>query len=57
MESSLHPVYLNENRRIRKRVRDLKLQPGFEHETNRVKLVNGEVQVDRVTIDKNLFFV
>ena len=50
-----HPVYLKENQRIRKVVQDLKKQPGFEHETNRVKLVKGHVKVDDVTVDKNLF--
>ena len=51
-----HPVYLNENKRIRKRMQELKRRPELAHETNRVKLENGRLKVDGVIIDKNLFF-
>ena len=50
-----HPVYLKENQRIRKRMKDLKSQPGFEHETNRVKLNDNIICVDGTEVDRNLF--
>ena len=51
-----HPVYLKETQRIRKRMNEVKQQPGFEHQTGRVKIVKGLLQVDGNTIDKNIFF-
>ena len=50
-----HVVYLREDQRVKKKIRKLKEQPGFEHHTNRVKLVKGHIEVDGVSIDKNLF--
>ena len=51
-----HPVYIQETQRIRKRMHELKKVPGYGHETNRVRIVGGNLQVDGQTIDKNLFF-
>ena len=50
-----HPVSQKEYQRLRKKMIDLKKKPGFEHSTGRVKIVNGELQVDGVTVDKNTF--
>ena len=50
-----HPVYAKENKRIRDKVKMLKAQPGFSHESNRVKIVKGHIQVDNVITDRNLF--
>ena len=51
-----HPVYLKENKRLRKAMKDLKSKPGFEHHTGRVKIIGNELKVDGVTVDKNSFF-
>ena len=51
-----HPVYLNENKRLRKAMKDLKNKPGFEHQTGRVKIVGNELKVDGITVDRNSFF-
>ena len=50
-----HPVYAKENQRLRKKMNEMKRQPGFEHETGRVKIVRGHLQVDGISVDKNLF--
>ena len=52
-----HPVYLKENQRLRKKMRNLKKTPGYHHETGRVKIVKGMLQVDGRTVDRNLFSV
>ena len=56
INKDVHPVYLKENQRIRKRMAELKNVPGYGHETGRVKLENGVVTVDGNPVDKNLFF-
>ena len=50
-----HPVYLKENQRLRKKMKDWKSKEGYEHSTGRVKIINGLLQIDGQTIDKNLF--
>ena len=50
-----HPVYLKENQRLRNKMRDIKKQQGFEHNTGRVKITKGLLQVDGITVDHNLF--
>ena len=50
-----HRVYLKENQRLRKKMRELKKKAGFEHPTGRVKLIKGLLQVDGRTVDKNFF--
>ena len=57
INKDVHPVYLKENQRIRKKVQELKKVPGFEHETGRVKLENGMIMVDDAMVDQNLFFI
>ena len=55
INKDVHPVYLKENQRIRKKMQELKKVPGFEHESGRVKLENGLLTVDGSTVDQNLF--
>ena len=50
-----HPVYVKEGQRLRKKMRELKARPGFEHQTGRVKIIKGLLQVDGNTVDRNLF--
>ena len=56
INKDVHPVYLKENQRIRKKMQELKKVPGFEHESGRVKLENGMLTVDGSTVDQNLFY-
>ena len=49
-----HPVYLNENNRLRKKVSDLKKIQGNENKD--IKIANGKVMIDNVVVDQNLFF-
>ena len=51
-----HPVYQKENTRLRKEMTLWKQKPGFEHETNRVKLEKGALKVDGITVDRYIFF-
>ena len=55
INKDVHPVYLKENQRIRKKMQELKKVPGFEHDSGRVKLENGLLTVDGTTVDQNLF--
>ena len=55
INKDVHPVYLKENQRIRKKMQELKKVPGFEHESGRVKLENGMLTVDGSMVDQNLF--
>ena len=55
INKDVHPVYLKENQRIRKKMQELKKVPGFEHESGRVKLENGLLMVDGAVVDQNLF--
>ena len=57
INKDVHPVYLKENQRIRKKMQELKKIPGFEHESGRVKIENGLLTVDGSTVDQNLFLV
>lgn len=56
VKKDLHPVYSKENRRIRKKRFDLQTQFTNNNEQREVKIVNGQLQVDGVTVDRNLFF-
>ena len=49
-----HPVYLAENNRLRKKVSDLKKTQGNENKD--IKINNGQLLVDNVAVDRNLFF-
>ena len=49
-----HPVYLDENRRLRRKIGELKKKPGYENKE--IKIQNGQLMVDNVSIDRNLFF-
>ena len=49
-----HPVYLEENKRLRKKVGELKRKQGYENKE--IKIVDGKLLVDNVPIDRNLFF-
>ena len=55
INKDVHPVYMKENQRIRKKMQELKKVPGFDHESGRVKLANGILTVDDVAVDQNLF--
>ena len=57
INKDVHPVYLKENQRIRKKMADLKKVPGYEHETGRVKLENGALTVHGRQVDHNLFLI
>ena len=46
-----HPVYQNEHKRLRKKFNELKRQGNPDS----VKLTKGELTVDGVTVDKNIF--
>ena len=56
MKKDLHPVYAKENQRIRKKRYDLATQFSNNNEQKEVKIVKGALQVDGVTVDRNLFF-
>ena len=56
MKKDLHPVYAKENQRIRKKRYDLSTQFSANNEQRDVKIVKGQLQVDGVTVDRNLFF-
>ena len=56
IKKDMHPVYLNENKRLWKKMAELKKKDGYGHETGRVKIDNGELKVDGRTVDKNTFF-
>ena len=49
-----HPVYLSEYNRLRKKAYDLKKTAG--NENKEIKIIKGELFVDNITVDKNLFF-
>ena len=49
-----HPVYLSENNRLRKKAYTLKKTAG--NENKEIKIVKGNLLIDNVTVDKNLFF-
>ena len=57
INKDVHPVYLKENQRIRKKMQELKKVPGYEHESGRVKLENGMIMVDGSMVDQNLFLI
>ena len=57
INKDVHPVYMKENQRIRKKMQELKKVPGYEHESGRVKLENGMLTVDGSTVDQNLFHI
>ena len=57
INKDVHPVYLKENQRIRKKMQELKKNPGYEHDTGRVKLENGMLMVDGAMVDQNLFLI
>ena len=56
LKKDLHPVYSKENQRIRKKRYDLQTQFTNNNEQHEVKIVRGQLQVDGVTVDRNLFF-
>ena len=57
IKKDLHPVYVKENQRIRKKRYDLIKRYENDQEVHDVKIINGCLEVDGVTIDRNLFFV
>ena len=57
IKKDLHPVYIKENNRIRKKRYDLVNKYKYNRENHEVQIVRGELKVDGYTVDKNLFFV
>ena len=49
-----HPVYLEENKRLRKKMYDLK--KAEENQGKEIKFMDGKISIDGVTVDKNSFF-
>ena len=49
-----HPVYLEENKRLRKKMYDLK--KAEENQGKEIKFMVGKMSIDGVTVDKNSFF-
>ena len=56
IKKDLHPVYAKENQRIRKKRYELETHFSSNNEEKEVKIVKGALQVDGVTVDRNLFF-
>ena len=54
IKKDTHPVYVQETSRLRAKMKKLKEIPGNE---DKVKIVNGNLEVDGKIIDKNTFFV
>ena len=54
IKKDLHQVYMNENTRIRKKLRTLKEDP--VNEGKEIKIVNGVLKVNQVEVDRNTFF-
>ena len=55
-KKDLHPVYVKENQRIRKRKYELtKLHENDEIEHD-IKLIKGKLEVDGIIVDQNMFF-
>ena len=54
VKKDTHPVYVQETGRLRTKMKKLKEIPGNE---DRVKIVNGNLEVDGKVIDRNTFFV
>ena len=54
IKKDTHPVILSENHRIRLKMKDLKSLE--EYKNKDVKLENGKLTVDGITIDQNTFF-
>ena len=53
IKKDTHPVYVQETNRIRKKLLALKAIPGNE---DKIKLVDGTLQLEGKVIDKNVFF-
>ena len=49
-----HPVYRKEHQRLRKKLNELRKRPDLQ-ETGQVKIIKGELIVNDVTIDRNIF--
>ena len=56
LKKDLHPVYSRENSRIRRKRNDLIKQYADQEEEHDIRIMKGELQVDGITIDRNLFF-
>ena len=54
VKKDTHPVYVQETGRLRTKMKKLKEIPGNE---DKVKIVNGNLEVDGKVIDRNTFFV
>ena len=55
IKKDLHPVYLKENKRIYKKLYDMKENP--DNADKEIKVVKGKLLVDGNIIDKNTFLL
>ena len=53
IKKDTHPVYTQETGRLRVKMKTLKSIPGNE---DKVKIVNGNLEVDGKIVDRNTFF-
>ena len=54
LKKDQHPVYMAENKRLRKKLYDLKR---IESNNNKdIKLIEGKLSIDGIEIDRNSFF-
>ena len=54
LKKTLHPVYVAENKRTRKKVRQVKDDPVNEGKTRKIE--NGIVKIDKISVERNTFF-
>ena len=54
IKKDMHPVYIKENRRLYKKMMELKEKPDYENKE--VKIMKGKLLVDGIMVDKNTFF-
>ena len=54
LKKDTHPVYVQETGRLRVKMKKLKEIPG---NAEKVKIVDGNLEVDGKIVDKNTFFV
>ena len=54
IKKDTHPVYVQETNRLRAKMKELQAIPANK---DKVKIVDGKLELDGVTIDRNTFFV
>ena len=56
VKKDLHPVYVKENQRIRKKKKELIMRYETDEEEHEITLIKGELKVDGLIVDRNMFF-